>query len=194
MIAECDELEGGDGGADKLVAFPSGFVNGRPFYSLRDRIRGEGVEPGDVICFPADAKKRAFWDDYPEDERAFRCYVMPPGYGKTGIEFYPPIELIGQKPLKVSYRGIPRERVGHLCLMWRMDRERFEAQYGEEVLLAIQEFKDDRSVCAEESNRQWDAYRERCAPPTPPVGYYWKRTIGDMGMMKYVLCIDRARR
>jgi hypothetical protein len=143
MIAEWDELESGDDGEDKLVAFPSGFVDGRPFYSLRDRIRGEGVEPGDVIRFPEDAKKRVFWDDYPADERAFRCYVLPPGWGESGIEFYAPLELVEKKPLKESYRGIPRTRIGHLCLMWRMDRDRFEAQHGEEVLQAIGEFRAD---------------------------------------------------
>ncbi len=190
MIAACDELESGDDSADKLIAFPSGFVNGRPFYSLRDRIRMEGVEPGDVIRFPTGAKKQAFWDDYPADERAFRCYVLPPGWGESGIEFYAPLELVEKKPLKESYRGIPRARIGHLCLMWRMDREGFEAQHGEEVLQAIGEFRDDQAASAEESNRQWSAYMERCEPPTPPVGYYWKR-VGGLWGAKYVLCIDR---
>ena len=190
MIAKCDELESGDEGADKRIAFPSGFVDGRPFYSLRDLVRGEGVEPGDVIRFPEGAKKRAFWDDYPEDERTFRCYVLPPGLGESGIEFYALLELLEKKPLKESYRGIPRARIGHLCLMWRMDRQRFEAQHGEEVLQAIGEFRNDQAACAEECNKQWDAYMERCKPPTPPVGYYWKRVWGMWGA-RYVLCIDR---
>ena len=191
MIAECYELEGRDEGEDKLIAFPSGFVNGRTFYSLRDRIRGEGVEPGDVIRFPEGAKKRAFWDDYPADERAFRCYVLPPGLGESGIEFYALLELVEKKPLKESYRGITRARIGHLCLMWRMDREGFEAQHGEEVLQAIGEFRDDQAACAEESNRQWGAYMERCEPPTPPMGYCWKR-VRDLWGARSVLCIDRA--
>jgi len=176
------------------VTGPKSPPTQRHSVSVRDVLRRKGVHSGKHIRFPAHAIKRAYWAGFPQDEMAFRCLVLPEDLSQSGIDFWPLKEWAEPMPLKASYGAYSRERVGHLHLMWRMDPEGFEARQPPEALEAIRTFLGARQMRAAEYQQRWDINTEPCHPPTPPVGYHWKRVRVELGYTKYVLCIGRPPR
>ena len=95
----------------------------------------------------------------------------------------------GHEPreLKDSYRGLSRDEVARLCFFWQSDKG-FEATHPPETICAIQEYLADRSRREAEEKKWKAAERERCEPPTPPIGYRWRPEIGLVE--KYVLTVE----
>jgi hypothetical protein len=157
------------------------------FVSVRQLIR-DRVQPGAKVCFPQDAKKMEFWNDYPSDESAFRRCVIPVSYDEEGVVFVVSRKW-GHEPreLKDSYRGLSRDEVARLCFFWQSDKD-FEATHPPETMDAIQEYLADRSSREAEEKRRKAEEDERREPPTPPIGYRWRLEIRLVE--KYVLTVE----
>jgi hypothetical protein len=163
-------------------------VNGKVYVSTRECLRREGVLPGAQIRFPEGAFKQEFWDAYPRDELAFRRRMLPEGYLEKGIEYFPPDSpMVERRPLRDEYQGIPRQEVGHLCLMWRMDPAGFAERHSPRELQAIQEFLADQGHCKNDYLARKQAAKVDERPPTPPIGYHWQYRVGEWGIEYYAL-------
>jgi hypothetical protein len=160
---------------------------GNHFVSVRQQIR-EGAQPGATVCFPRGARKTEFWSTYPSDELAFRNCVLPESYSEEGIVFVSERTFFHEpRELKDSYRGLSREKVARFCFFWQSDRDEFEERHPPETIEAIQDFLADRSRRQEEGKEWLAEERERCEPPTPPVGYRWRLETGFVE--KYILMV-----
>ena len=187
MIANSGEPDDNSGQPQELED-GSFVVDCTVYVSAREHLRREGVQPGAQIRFPEGAFKQEFWDAYHRDELAFRGHVLPVGYLEKGIEYSPPISpMVERRPLRDEYQGIPRQEVGHLCLMWRMDPPGFTERHSPRELQAIQEFLADREDCAKDYLARKQTAMVVRQPPTPPIGYHWQFQVGEWGLGYYAL-------
>jgi len=175
----------------QTARFKTGESGGRVFQHLRELQRRQGVRPGAKLRFHDGATKTEFWEVYPQDELAFRAFVLPGDPRDPGIQYVVPAwAFVERRPLKPNYCGVPLAEIERLWRDYREDKEGFADTHTPEERQAFEAFGADL-VDREQDyfDRRFEIGADGC-PPTAPEGYHWRVERGTGGCGVFTLEVD----